>query len=111
MTLLHQTSGGARRPTRLKSTHPKEHKNKLGFYNIKVAQKYLPAMIGLAYLCQCGTRFSSPCRPKPAPAIMLTAIDGVPNRIAGLDAGAEDYPGKLFFKDELLAHLRVPNRH
>jgi DNA-binding response OmpR family regulator len=46
-------------------------------------------------------------RAKPAPAIVLTAMDDVPDRIAGLDAGAEDYLVKPFSVDELLARLRV----
>lgn len=46
-------------------------------------------------------------RPSPPPAIVLTAMDDVPDRIAGLDAGAEDYLIKPFAFDELMARLRV----
>jgi two-component system response regulator MprA len=41
------------------------------------------------------------------PILMLTARDGVPDRITGLDAGADDYMVKPFAFDELLARLRA----
>ena len=42
-----------------------------------------------------------------APVLMLTARDGVQDRIAGLDAGADDYLTKPFSFAELLARLRA----
>ena len=42
-----------------------------------------------------------------APILMLTARDGVQDRVAGLDAGADDYLTKPFSFDELLARLRA----
>jgi two-component system, OmpR family, response regulator MprA len=41
------------------------------------------------------------------PVLMLTARDGVPDRVAGLDAGADDYLVKPFATDELLARVRA----
>jgi two-component system response regulator MprA len=41
------------------------------------------------------------------PIIMLTARDAVPDRIAGLDSGADDYLIKPFDFDELLARVRA----
>ena len=41
------------------------------------------------------------------PIIMLTAKDRVPDRVAGLDAGADDYLIKPFSIEELLARIRV----
>ncbi|MDN5925996.1 MAG: response regulator [Hyphomicrobiales bacterium] len=41
------------------------------------------------------------------PVLLLTARDGVPDRIAGLDAGADDYLGKPFDLDEVAARLRA----
>ncbi|HNT55270.1 MAG TPA: response regulator transcription factor [Anaerolineaceae bacterium] len=41
------------------------------------------------------------------PVLMLTAKDTVPDRIQGLDAGADDYMIKPFDVDELLARVRA----
>src|SRR5262245_66165857 len=41
------------------------------------------------------------------PVLMLTARDAVGERVAGLDAGADDYLVKPFALDELLARLRA----
>ncbi|MHB8692332.1 MAG: response regulator transcription factor [Solirubrobacteraceae bacterium] len=41
------------------------------------------------------------------PILMLTARDGVDDRIAGLDAGADDYLAKPFDFGELLARIRA----
>ncbi len=41
------------------------------------------------------------------PILILTAKDAVPDRVAGLDAGADDYLVKPFAFDELLARLRA----
>jgi two-component system response regulator MprA len=41
------------------------------------------------------------------PVLMLTARDGVADRVEGLDAGADDYLAKPFALEELLARLRA----
>jgi two-component system response regulator MprA len=41
------------------------------------------------------------------PVLMLTARDAVDDRVAGLDAGADDYVVKPFALDELLARVRA----
>ena len=43
----------------------------------------------------------------PVPVLVLTARDATADRIAGLDAGADDYLVKPFEVDELLARLRA----
>jgi len=42
-----------------------------------------------------------------SPVLMLTARDAIPDRIAGLDAGADDYLTKPFSYAELLARMRA----
>ncbi len=46
-------------------------------------------------------------RGDPIPVLMLTARDAVNDRVAGLDAGADDYLVKPFSIDELLARVRA----
>jgi two-component system, OmpR family, response regulator len=41
------------------------------------------------------------------PVLVLTARDGVPDRVAGLDGGADDYVTKPFAFAELVARLRA----
>ena len=41
------------------------------------------------------------------PILMLTARDAVPDRVAGLEAGADDYLVKPFALDELIARVRA----
>jgi len=43
----------------------------------------------------------------PPPVLMITALDGVAEIVAGLDRGADDYIAKPFEVDELLARLRA----
>lgn len=44
------------------------------------------------------------------PVLMLTAKDSVPDKVRGLDAGADDYMTKPFSSEELLARIRVLTR-
>ncbi|MEZ5647122.1 MAG: response regulator transcription factor [Burkholderiaceae bacterium] len=44
------------------------------------------------------------------PVLIMTARDGVSDRIAGLDSGADDYLVKPFDADEMLARLRAMTR-
>ncbi len=61
----------------------------------------MPELDGLA-VCRslrgCGHR---------VPILMLTARDAVPDRVTGLEAGADDYLVKPFALEELLARLRA----
>ena len=46
-------------------------------------------------------------RRRAVPVLMLTALDAVPERIRGLDVGADDYLAKPFDFGELLARIRA----
>lgn len=45
------------------------------------------------------------------PLLILTALDSLDSRVAGLNAGADDYLTKPFGTGELLARIRVALRH
>ena len=70
-------------------------------YDVLVLDRGLPAIEGLDLLAR--LRRSG----VPAPALILTALGTVADRVAGLDGGAEDYLVKPFELDELLARVRV----
>src|SRR5690349_7193950 len=44
---------------------------------------------------------------RAVPILVLTARDGVADRVAGLDAGADDYLVKPFATEELVARVRA----
>ncbi len=46
-------------------------------------------------------------RDNPLPVIIITARDAVPDRLAGLDGGADDYLVKPFVLEELIARIRA----
>lgn len=52
-------------------------------------------------------RWRADARTKPVPILMLTARGDEPDKIAGLDAGADDYITKPFSTQELLARIRA----
>ncbi|MDP1713147.1 MAG: response regulator transcription factor [Anaerolineales bacterium] len=73
-------------------------------YDLILLDILLPEMDGLAVcreLRQRGNR---------TPVLMLTARDAIDDRVAGLDAGADDYLVKPFALKELLARLRALTR-
>ena len=49
-------------------------------------------------------------RGSQVPILMLTARDAIPDRVAGLDAGADDYLVKPFAIEELAARIRALGR-
>ena len=74
---------------------------KSSVFDVMILDVRLPGVDGLA-VCRAvraaGNR---------VPILMLTALDDVDDRIAGLDAGADDYLTKPFDFGELLARLRA----
>ena len=68
-------------------------------YRAVLLDRRLPDGDGLGLLPVLRTR-------KPAPPVLLvTALDDIPDRVAGLEAGADDYLVKPFAYDELRARL------
>jgi len=70
-------------------------------FDAVVLDLMLPDGSGLDVLSEMRAKQSS------EPVLLLTARDAVSDRIAGLDAGADDYLGKPFDLDELAARLRA----
>ena len=70
-------------------------------YDVLVVDRMLPGMDGLSLvkaLRAAGNR---------TPAIFLTAVAGVDDRVAGLEAGGDDYLTKPFAFSELLARVNA----
>ena len=63
----------------------------------------LPGESGIAL----AKRWRADARTKATPIILLTARNEENDRVAGLDAGADDYIGKPFSTKELLARIRA----
>ena len=70
-------------------------------YDLVVLDLGLPRQSGLDVLRLLRARKST------VPVLIATARDGITDRIAGLDAGADDYVGKPYDTDELLARVRA----
>ena len=70
-------------------------------YDVMVIDRLLPALDGLDLVARLRSRAVQ------SRALMLTALGTVGDRIAGLDAGADDYLIKPFDLDELSARIRA----
>ncbi|HEX3247076.1 MAG TPA: response regulator transcription factor [Chloroflexota bacterium] len=75
-----------------------------GAYDLVVLDVMLPELSGIEV-----AREVRKARVK-TPILMLTARDAVPDRVLGLDAGADDYITKPFALEELLARVRAMGR-
>ena len=75
-----------------------------GIYDVVILDVMLPKMDGF--------EVSKELRRKnvETPVLMLTARGAIPDKIEGLDSGADDYMTKPFSPAELLAHLRALTR-
>ncbi|MDD6289949.1 MAG: response regulator, partial [Eggerthellales bacterium] len=75
-----------------------------GIYDVVVLDLMLPKMNGFDVVAQLRRdRIATP-------VLLLTARDTVPDKIQGLDSGADDYMTKPFSPAELMAHLRALTR-
>lgn len=72
-----------------------------GEYDLIITDIMMPKIDGYGLIKQLRNDKNS------TPVIMLTAKDGLDDKILGLDSGADDYIVKPFEFDELLARIRV----
>ncbi len=77
------------------------YQTEINDYDVVILDVMIPGMDGFA------TCRAIRGKGKRIPILMLTARDGVQDRITGLDAGADDYLTKPFEFGELLARLRA----
>ena len=78
---------------------------------IEAAVRHVPELVILDILLP-GMDGLAVCRELRArglgmPVILLTARDAIPDRVAGLEAGADDYLAKPFAFEELVARIRA----
>jgi DNA-binding response OmpR family regulator len=71
-----------------------------GSYDVIVLDRMLPGIDGLSVLAAMRQHQIA------TPVLMLTALGELPERVEGLNAGADDYLGKPFAFEELLARIR-----
>ena len=75
-----------------------------GTYDVIILDVMLPKVDGFAVAQRLRRAHVS------TPILLLTARDATTDKIAGLDAGADDYMTKPFSPAELMAHLRALTR-
>lgn len=75
-----------------------------GIYDVVILDVMLPKMDGFEVAKQLRRKGVD------TPVLMLTARAQIPDKITGLDSGADDYMTKPFSPAELLAHLRALTR-
>ena len=75
-----------------------------GVYDLIILDWMMPGKDGMTVLRELRRNSVS------TPVLFLTARDSAENRVAGLDAGADDYLVKPFSTEELLARLRALSR-
>jgi DNA-binding response OmpR family regulator len=73
-------------------------------HSLVILDRMLPGLDGVSVLKKLRDTGSG------VPVLMVTALDGVGDRVTGLDAGADDYLVKPFAVEELLARVRSLGR-
>ena len=76
----------------------------VGEFDAIIMDIMMPRINGIEVLKQMRSRNNA------TPVLLLTARDGIGDRVNGLDAGADDYLIKPFAFEELLARIRVMTR-
>ncbi|HEX5525182.1 MAG TPA: response regulator transcription factor [Pedococcus sp.] len=77
------------------------HQGLVGEFELMVVDRGLPAIEGVDLVSRLRSRGIG------VPILVLTARNATMDRVEGLDAGAQDYLGKPFDIEELLARLRA----
>ena len=72
-----------------------------GVHDLMILDVMLPGLSGIAIVKKLRARSIH------LPILLLTAKDSIDDRVAGLDAGADDYLAKPFAVPELLARVRA----
>lgn len=72
-----------------------------GKFDVAIVDRMLPGMDGLSLVREMRNEEIA------TPVLMLTALSDLPERVQGLNAGADDYLGKPFAFEELLARVRA----
>ena len=73
----------------------------VGVYDAIIMDIMMPKLSGMEVLRTLRAQKNA------TPVLLLTAKDGIPDRVKGLNAGADDYLIKPFAFEELLARIRV----
>mgnify|MGYP003583181322 CR=1 FL=1 len=73
-------------------------------YAVLIFDRMVPDLDGLSALKQLRSAGVG------TPAILLTAMDGIKDRVEGLEGGADDYLVKPFAATELVARVAAPSR-
>lgn len=73
-------------------------------YDLILLDRMLPELDGVSVLKKIRSLSIT------TPVLMITALDGIDDRVTGLDAGADDYLVKPFDIKELLARVRALSR-
>ena len=72
-----------------------------GIYDLIMLDRMLPELDGISVLKKIRSQKIL------TPVLMITALDGIDDRVLGLDTGADDYLVKPFAVKELLARIRA----
>jgi two-component system response regulator QseB len=102
--LLRLLTGAGYEVEHIRDGHTGLHHGLTRRYDVMIIDRGLPAVDGLDLIGRLRAKGIT------VPVLVLSAFSASADRVAGLDAGAEDYLGKPFDVAELLARLRALRR-